>query len=197
MWAWKRLNGPRSWRYLADLLTTVREALGMREYLNRRAALAGLEARHPLVDVDLIEFILRLPPVLAVDREMARPLVREAMHGSLPEAVRMRPHKSVFNTYIRDCLAQDLGAMHELLGPGAEIEAYVEPEKMRRLLLGSPDTYPRGWMAWGSDLWRLANAELFLRLQTDPSGAFDAVRGAAGSAPRLEFEPLPPGAPAA
>ncbi|HSR95403.1 MAG TPA: asparagine synthase-related protein, partial [Solirubrobacterales bacterium] len=48
-WAWKRLDGPRWWSFMADLLTGVRERLGVGDYLRRRATMAGLENRHPLI----------------------------------------------------------------------------------------------------------------------------------------------------
>jgi asparagine synthase (glutamine-hydrolysing) len=52
---------------------------------------APIEARHPLLDVRLVEFVLSLPASpWCVDKK----LLREAMIGRLPEAVRSRP-KSV------------------------------------------------------------------------------------------------------
>ncbi len=51
--AWKRLDGPRWWAHTAHGLTRGVEETGVFEHQRRRAALAGLEARHPLFDLDL------------------------------------------------------------------------------------------------------------------------------------------------
>ncbi|MHB8233897.1 MAG: asparagine synthase-related protein, partial [Solirubrobacteraceae bacterium] len=57
--AWKRLDGPRWWGSIAHGLTRGIEEAGLFEHQRRRAALAGLEARHPLLDLDLVELGLR------------------------------------------------------------------------------------------------------------------------------------------
>lgn len=192
VWAWKRRPGPRWWAYLTELLTGIREGLVMREYLRRRAAMAGLESRHPLIDVDLMEFILRLSPELAIERGTPRPLIRRAMIGALSEPVRLKPHKSFFNSFIRDCLLTDFETIKTLLGPGAEIGAYVQSEAMRELLLGDPAAYPAGWRQWCWDAWRTANAEIWLRCQSDPK-SLDELSGRLGiTVTSLQFEPLVP-----
>ena len=87
-WAWKRLSGPRWWAQLADSLTSGVAARGPRPRARRRAEMAGLEARHPFLDAELIDFVLRLPPELGFDPHRSRPLLRAAMAGVVPDEVR-------------------------------------------------------------------------------------------------------------
>ena len=62
-WAWRdRHDAPRWWAHKAHLLSVTRQTVGVPEYLRQRAASAGLIARPPLFDVDLVEFALRIPP---------------------------------------------------------------------------------------------------------------------------------------
>jgi asparagine synthetase B (glutamine-hydrolysing) len=65
--AWKLIRGPR---WFAHQLYRVTRGMGPAlayDHIRRRALLAGIEPRHPLIDVDVIELILRLPPELAYD----------------------------------------------------------------------------------------------------------------------------------
>jgi asparagine synthase (glutamine-hydrolysing) len=162
-WDWKRLEGPRWWAFLADLLTGVRERLGVGDYMRHRAQMAGLRSRHPLIDLELVEFALGLPPQLAIDPRLERPVVRDAMAGLIPDSIRLRPGKSYFTALFRDCLAgRDLELIRELLGGQAEVGAYVDLGAVRRELLG--DRRPATW-PWA--VWRLVTAECWLRSQGD------------------------------
>jgi asparagine synthase (glutamine-hydrolysing) len=163
-WAWKRLGGPRWWCFLADLLTGVRERLGVGDYLRHRAAMAGLGSRHPLIDLDLVELVLGLPPELAVDPRLERPLLREAMAGLIPDQIRLRPGKSYFTALFGDCLGgRDLELLRQLLSGSPEVGAYVDLDAVRRELL-EPGPERRGG-AWPWSVWRLVTAECWLRLQ--------------------------------
>ena len=66
--AWKRLDGPLWWAHVAHGLTSVVQETGVFEDHRRRAASAGLEARHPLFDLELLELALRQPPHATLDR---------------------------------------------------------------------------------------------------------------------------------
>ncbi len=105
--AWKRLDGPRWWARLADSLTMGMEASGIREQQFRRAQNAGIDGRSPLLSVELIELMLRMPPELSFGAAMSRPLLREAMAGLVPDAVRLRPGKSYFDELFQRSLAVD------------------------------------------------------------------------------------------
>lgn len=123
-WAWKRYLGPRWWAFQCDLLTTWRERMGAYDFLRQRAQLAGVETRQPLLDdLDLIELALRIPPELAFDPELTRPLARAALVDLVPDAIRLRRDKSDFNTVFVDSLdGTDLAIGAELLrGRDAEV----------------------------------------------------------------------------
>ncbi len=102
--AWKRLDGPRWWAHSAYGLARGIEANGVFEHQRRRAAMAGVEARHPLLDLDLIELSLRQAPGESFDPRFSRPLLRAAMAGLLPDPARLRPEKARFESLVIDCL---------------------------------------------------------------------------------------------
>ncbi len=171
-WAWKAsASGPRWWRYLADRLICAPQRELRLDYLRNRAAAAGLTSETPFYDVDLIEHCLRLPPELAFDSAFSRPLAREAMRGLIPDDVRLAGRKAVFSPFCFDMVTgADAAGLDALLtAPDAELGAFVDLEKVRRLWREErPRRGPRyATMDWGSDVWRLAAAESWLRAQAD------------------------------
>jgi len=167
-WAWKQLDGPRWWAYMADLLTGVRERLGVGEYLRHRAQMAGLRARHPLIDLDLVEFALSLPPTLAIDPDLERPLLREAIEGLVPDSIRLRPSKSYFTALFHDSLAEpDAALIRRLLTEDPHVGDYVDLEAVRRDVLDDPPSGRHRDRSWPWSAWRLVTAECWLRAQHD------------------------------
>lgn len=65
----------------------------MMRTVDRHAALAGIEARLPFLDEDLVDFCLSLPSEYLVKGGWTKRVLREAMKGTLPEAVRTRRGK--------------------------------------------------------------------------------------------------------
>jgi asparagine synthase (glutamine-hydrolysing) len=151
-------------------LTTGMASLGLRDDLRRRAELAGLETRSPLLDLDLVELVLRLPPELSFDPHLTRPLLRDAVRGAVPDAVRLRPGKSYFDSLIQRALAvEDLGAASALLlDPRAEVRAWVDADRVSGLLSAGPARDPLGPRHWARAVWRLLAAECWLRREADP-----------------------------
>jgi asparagine synthase (glutamine-hydrolysing) len=192
-WSWKELDGPRWWSALADLLTAGRVRLGAYDLLRRRAALAGIVNTHPLLEsLDLVELVLRLPPELALDPTLTRPLAREAVAGLLPVEVRLRPDKVDFSPLLVEALGgPDWPLVTRLLGADdSEVWAYVERDDIRALLARPTG---RRTAEWARVVARLATAESWLRAQSD--AAFpgrvlaDASRLVSAAAPA----PLPSG----
>jgi len=167
--AWKRLDGPRWWAHTAHGLTRGLEELGIFEHQRRRAALAGLEARHPMFDLDLVELALRQPPEATLDPHRNRPVLRASMSGMLPDSVRLRPQKAWFDSLIVDCLrGADGAAVHQLLtAPRAELRAYVDQEKLERTFFTERPPDGTGAFRWMHHVWRLATAECWLQAQGD------------------------------
>ena len=167
-WAWKQLDGPRSWSYLADLLTAGRERMGAFDLLRHEYALAGVAGAHPLLeDLDLVELVLRLPPELALDPLRTRPLAREAMAGLLPDDVRFRQDKVDFSALVVEALTgTDRPLLETILGaPDAEVRAYVRPGALTTLLEMPSE---RRSSSWARVVARLALLEAWLRAQSDP-----------------------------
>jgi asparagine synthase (glutamine-hydrolysing) len=190
--ALKRLHAPRWWAHAAEGLTEGIERAGVFELHRQRAARAGLRARHPLLDLDLIELVLRQPPEASFDAHRNRPVLRRAMAGLLPEQVRARTVKARFDSLIVDTLqGPDRPALMALLShPRAEVGAYVDLAAVRRTLLcGGPP--PGDAFSWMQQIWRLATAECWLRAQSEPGrvacglGLNALARAAAPSNPRV------------
>ena len=144
--AWKRLQGPRWWANVAHGLTRGVQEIGVFEHQRRRAASAGLESRHPLFDLDLLELALRQPPRATFDRFRNRPVLRASMEGLLPDSVRLRPEKAWFDSMIIDCLTGPDGAAARglLTSPQAELRAYADLGALERELFAErgPAGYP-------------------------------------------------------
>ena len=159
-WHWKSLSGPRWWAHLVHTLT--QDAIGAADQQRREAAMHGLDVRHPLRDPELIDLVLALPPELAFDPHLDRPLVRRALAGDLPEATLRDSHKPFFNSLLDGALAgTDAPALRALLrDPHPLLAARVRREVMSELL--EPSREGLRTPTWGIDLWRLGTLELWL-----------------------------------
>jgi asparagine synthase (glutamine-hydrolysing) len=164
-WTWKGLVGPRWWAYLADRLTAGRERAGIHDYLRHKAALAAAVGRHPLTqDLELVRLVLSLPPELAFDRSFDRPLLRRSVVGIVPEEIRLKTAKPHFTRLLVDAIGgHDYAAVRTLLGPGAEVYAYVRREAVERLFAATE--HERRVHTWAWTLWRLAVCERWFQLQ--------------------------------
>ncbi len=168
--AWMRRGGPR-WR--AWLLHVLRDSTGgpqlVRDHVRQRAAMAGLTARHPMLDVDLVEFMLSVDPEMSFDPHRDRPLLRDAMAGVLPESIRSRPEKSSFDAPFHQSLSRELASIRALLLEGnCRLREYVDLDVVRREVLDRPGRqFSGGGQAWALAVWRLVTAELWLNLQED------------------------------
>jgi asparagine synthase (glutamine-hydrolysing) len=197
--AWKRMDGPRWWAETAHGLTRGVEEIGVFEHQRRRAATAGLEARHPLFDLDLVELCLRLPPLATFDRYRNRPVLRAAMTGLLPDAVRLRPQKALFDSVLFDGLTgPDEAIVRSLLSdPGAELRAYVDLRGVQHALFDGASQLRERPFQWMWQLWRLTTAECWLRAQANRAG--EVLSSALKASPAqiaLRPAPSPPAAPA-
>lgn len=184
-WAWKEFSGPRWWAYLSDVVSRGRERAGVHDSLRHLFASAGLCGAHPLLeDVDLVEETLALPPELAFDARLDRPLLRAAVAGLLPDAVRLREDKSYFNDVLAAALhGADDPPLRRLLGQRAETRRYVRAELVDRLR--ATPTGRRGGPA-SFLLWRLAMVECWLQTLADPGFPAKALDAWGLAEPRFE-----------
>jgi asparagine synthase (glutamine-hydrolysing) len=165
-WAWKRGAGPLARRRLLHALTDQRELLDAHGYLRRRAATHGLEARHPFLhDIGLLELAAGIDPEALFDGYRDRPVLRDALRGHLPEALRTRQGKSYFSSLLHDSVMGDIGLLRSLLGaPDAETRAWLDPGWIERELRDPrPDDHPEGRFAWSTQLFRAGSLECWLR----------------------------------
>lgn len=162
---WKRLEGPRWWAFAAHGVSSGIESTGVFEHQRRRAAMAGLQARHPMLDLDLVELSLRQPPEQTLDPRFSRPVLREAMTGLLPDSVRLRPQKALFESLIVAAMRGGDGtAIREILtAPDAEVGAYVDRERVAATLFGTDTVRNGDDFRWMWQVWRLLTAEVWLR----------------------------------
>lgn len=169
-WAWKRRDGPLWWRWIADVLTRLIESAGAFDDLRLRARMHGIAACQPLLDVDMVDWVLALEPTLFLDPHRDRPLLRAAMRGTVPDAILERRDKSRFDTLLRDCLAgADAALIRGLLaGPECRAREHVDHGLLRSALLDAgPGRYAQGPFAWTLAVWRLVTLEIWLRTLED------------------------------
>jgi asparagine synthase (glutamine-hydrolysing) len=75
----------------------------------------GIEMRYPFLDRRLVEFSLRLPPVLRTRPHARKWIQREALRGVLPESVRTRRSKAGIVGRTRWSLQREEGVIRDLL----------------------------------------------------------------------------------
>jgi asparagine synthase (glutamine-hydrolysing) len=175
-WAWKACGpGPRWWRYQADRLVRAPHRELRLDYLRNRAASVGVVSETPLCDFDLIDYCLRLPPQLAFDSAYNRPLARESVRGLIPDDVRLNDEKANFSQFCFDVVtgADAPGIERLFTASDAELGAFADLEQIRRLWRHERPARAPGsaTTSWGTDIWRLAVAECWLRSQSDPGFA--------------------------
>lgn len=71
------------------------------EGLADASSISGVESRYPFWDKDLVEFCLNLPPDEKLSFGWSRAILRKSMRGILPESIRVRKGKTVFNPQLR------------------------------------------------------------------------------------------------
>jgi asparagine synthase (glutamine-hydrolysing) len=155
-----RLDGPLWWRSLADNLTRTGEVLNVSAQLRREAVDKQIDGRHPfLFDLDLLQTALAIPPQLQFYGGRDRALLRDALSGYIPEAIRTRYAKSFFT----ELLSAGLAADGPLLVDGASrrdapVRAFVRTEALDELLRADADLSPvrtarRFWHVGLADVW--------------------------------------------
>jgi asparagine synthase (glutamine-hydrolysing) len=167
---WRRLDGPRWWAYRAYVLYINRQVVSFSDEIRRVYARPWLDLHEPLLDPELVELILDLPPELAYSAAFDRPVLRTAVRGMLPEPVRTGTAKSNFiPVLIAGIGERDLQLARELLGgPDSRVRELTSERVVREQLLeGAPAAHPRGAGGWAVDILRLLSIECWLRARED------------------------------
>jgi len=145
-----------------DVETTSLPAL--LRYEDRNSMAFSVEARTPFLDYRLVEHAQALPARALIRDGWTKAVLRDAMTGIVPEAVRGRRDKLGFATPERSWLCALAPDIREWLGPSARIRPHLRAALLDQWLRGSDAE-----LAARPGLWRLLSSELWLRsLETAP-----------------------------
>jgi asparagine synthase (glutamine-hydrolysing) len=151
--------GPRAWwRALHDSLAHAGQSPNGSHW-DRMGRRFGLELRNPLLDVRLVEFVLRTPPDAFFRDGITKWLLRRSLHDVLPPLVRDRTDKGSFAPLGPHGLRQRRTFVEALLAD-SELgrRGYVHPEAWARAIRAHLDAAdaPLSWAAWRSltlEMW--------------------------------------------
>lgn len=165
------LAGPAASRWAArphrSLLARLLE-LNFNEYLphdlhvktDRCSMAHGLEARSPMLDTALINYVNALPDRLKLHGWSTKVVLKDACRDLLPPAIRTRrkmgfgvPLAAWFRTGWREPLESYLG------GPGVRLGRYMDAARIRGLM----QAHQQGRENAGNRLWVLLTMEIWLR----------------------------------
>lgn len=171
-WEWKQPGVPRWWAWQSYMLTEAREGSQHAEYIWQRAAEHGMLAAAPLLDVDLVDLALSLPPEL-VWRRQNRSVARAAVGDLLPHDVLANTSKANLGFFYHEVVCgPDYPVWRELLlDPKARILEWADPQALRELVERRPPTSNHLWLRWTTDFWHMGVLEMFLRWAEDEDWA--------------------------
>jgi asparagine synthase (glutamine-hydrolysing) len=129
--------------------------------MDRMSMAHALEVRSPLLDTDLMELVLRLPPTYRARGMSRKRVLRAALGDLLPEET-MRRGKWGFGIPLDRWFRQDLRTYVEgrLLSRDARVGQFLRTDELRRVW----DEHQKG-ESHGHALWALLTLEVFLRSQ--------------------------------
>jgi asparagine synthase (glutamine-hydrolysing) len=140
----------------ADTLTYLPEDLLVK--VDRASMANSLEARAPLLDHRLIEFVAALPSRRKLRYGTTKVLLREIAHELLPARLVNRP-KLGFSVPIGEWFAKDLGSLYEemVLAPDAQLRNHLDQGVAASLLhqhrLGQGRNAHRLWLLLMFEAW--------------------------------------------
>jgi len=164
---WRELDGPLWWVRLADELINGGESLGVSAHLRRDSIDAGIDRRHPFnYDLELLRVVLANPPQLQFDPLRDRALLRDALRGDIPEAVRTRHAKSFFTSLLTKGLAADGDLLvGSLAHRDAPIRDFIRSTWLNHLVEGGVDGLPA---PTALRLWRVGIANIWIQAGARP-----------------------------
>jgi asparagine synthase (glutamine-hydrolysing) len=99
----------------------------------------SVESRAPLLDLRILRFLLRVPPVpLCIDKE----LLRRALRGLLPEQILLRPKTRFGGDQIASQIQRKQWSPFPLPVPPQSIREFVDWEKLISVLKSVPIVFP-------------------------------------------------------
>ena len=146
-------------------------------FLEAMGAGAGVEVRFPFFDLRLVETCLALPPEQKLMNGWTRVVMRNAMRGVLPEAIRTRPDKADLTHGLNHALRRNapcdialvLGALDD------DVSRFIDLPQLER----SVSSFMAGRTTTPQDvlMWRKLSLALWLRRNRGAATA-GAVRAA-------------------
>ena len=136
------------------------------EWNNKVASMQGLEMAFPFLDRDLVSFLMSIPGDMQTWKGVPKAILREALRGVLPEAIRERRWKADFTHLVNEGMERDYPQLVQCLE--AEEMAvkfgYIEEAVLRKNLVRMKDRIrgPNCLVSW--DLSDLLGLELWLQV---------------------------------
>lgn len=125
--------------YRATVCTSLPSLLAFED---RNSMAFSIESRTPFLDYRIVEFAFKCPPAFHMRNGMRKALLREAIKGLVPEAIRMRKDKLGFVTpeddwrhnYVAKLKAMALSSVNESVFDRSSIERAIETPGQWRVL---------------------------------------------------------------
>ncbi len=130
-------------------------------YEDRNSMAHSVEARVPFLDYRLVEFLFKLPPEQKIRHGTTKVILREAMKGKMPEAIRTRTDKMGFVTPERVWLTHELSGWVEsiLSSSSFRTRSYFNVAEIKTAY----SAFIGGRLDLTGLAWRWINLELWLQ----------------------------------
>jgi asparagine synthase (glutamine-hydrolysing) len=132
----------------------------------------SVEIRHPFLDIDLVDFMLKLPPDQKIRKGLKKYILRKASKGLIPEAVRKSKRK----------FATSIPLLEWLTDLRPEITEILLSKRFRERKIFNPSNILKAFsllceskltktqtQKFAVLLWRIIGLELWLQIYIDPS----------------------------
>ncbi|MEN6342745.1 MAG: asparagine synthase (glutamine-hydrolyzing) [Methanospirillum sp.] len=175
-----RIDAPPVHRYAGDLdrvlrqETTVTNLPALLHYEDRNSMHFSIEARVPFLDYRVVEYLASLPLDQKLRRGVTKRVLRRAIKGLVPEAIRCRMDKMGFVTPEEVWMGRELGPL---------VEEVFASESFRSRPYWDADAvaadfarYRAGRAEYSYEVFRIFVTELWLRLFFDERAATLAAR---------------------
>jgi asparagine synthase (glutamine-hydrolysing) len=138
---------------------------GLLRYEDRNSMAFSLETRLPFLDFRLVEYLFSLPPSQKIREGVNKVVLRNAMKGILPEAIRNRTDKMGFaipeDIWFRTVLRKPI---HEMIHSKSFAErGYFNVEQVKKAF----DQHCQGKTNIHFTIWRWINLEMWFRAFID------------------------------
>ncbi len=177
-----RVDAPPVHRYSGDLdhvlrqETVVTNLPALLHYEDRNSMHFSIEARVPFLDYRVVEYLASLPLDQKLRRGVTKRVLRRAIKGLVPEAIRCRMDKMGFVTPEEVWMGRELGPLVEEVFASASFRS--RPYWDADAVAADFARYRTGKAPYSHEVFRIFVTELWLRLFFDERAATLAARAA-------------------